>query len=303
MLGAGRGWAFLPPERAPLPNIDPHVATGAGAAAVTAEQRAEVAELRSHLPRARVDFDEVTGGPVMVSVLDGMLTGAAGRGPALPPASFTGLAADDANRVTKAFLKQHSKLFGFGPESLDQARIKREFVGAHNGLRTVVWQQQVEGIPIFEAVLISHTTQDGRAGQPEQQVRARPRPGHPPRRTQPIRSRNPCPVRHPSLGPGRAESSARTRTAEAVTAEGEPAASPERSQKFKAKFLLGEGEAKLAWLPLAGEKLRLCWEVILTSHARGEMFLRTGGCPKRRSASPSLPHAIHQRCHVQRVHQ
>ena len=34
-------------------------------------------------------------------------------------------------------------------------------VSAHNGLRTVVWEQQVEGIPVFEGVLISHTTRDG----------------------------------------------------------------------------------------------------------------------------------------------
>ena len=69
MLGAWRGWAFLPPERAPLPNIDPHLAAGNSTATGRAEQRAAVAELRSHLPRARVDFDEITGAPVMVSLM------------------------------------------------------------------------------------------------------------------------------------------------------------------------------------------------------------------------------------------
>ena len=49
------------------------------------------------------------------------------------------------------------------PQALDQARIKRDFVGAHNGLMTVVWEQEVEGIPVFEGVLISlqHTAGTG----------------------------------------------------------------------------------------------------------------------------------------------
>ena len=37
----------------------------------------------------------------------------------------------------------------------------REFTTPHNGLKTVVWEQQVDGIPVFEAVLISHTTRKG----------------------------------------------------------------------------------------------------------------------------------------------
>jgi hypothetical protein len=271
MLGAWRGWAFLPPERPLLPNLDSRVPAGNSAAAVSAEQRAAVAEWRSHLPRARVDFDDITGGPVMVSVLDGMLTGPAGRGPSLTPASFADIAVDDTNRVTRAFLKQHSKLFGFGTESLEQARIKREFVGAHNGLRTVVWEQQVEGIPVFEGVLISHTTKEGAlvnlsskfVRDPAQAIRR----GAP----------NPSAPAAPALSAAQASALAARNvgedaTAEAVTPVGQPAASPEKIWKFNAPFLLGEGEAKLTWLPVDSEKLRLCWDVVLTSRSRREMF-------------------------------
>ena len=115
MLCAWQSRAFLPPTQAPLPNIDPRVATGTSAAAVTAEQKAAVAKLRSNLPRARVDFDEITSAPVMVSAMDSLLTGAAGRGPTLTPAAFAGIAADDPNRVTKAFLKQHEQALWLWP--------------------------------------------------------------------------------------------------------------------------------------------------------------------------------------------
>ena len=44
---------------------------------------------------------------------------------------------------------------------MDAARIKREFTNAVSGLRTVVWEQQVDGVPLFDSVLISHTTKRG----------------------------------------------------------------------------------------------------------------------------------------------
>ena len=72
-----------------------------------------------------------------------------------------GFAADDPHRATKAFLREQAGLFGHGPEVLDQARVARDFTTPHSGLKTVVWEQQVDGVPVFEAVLISHTTRNG----------------------------------------------------------------------------------------------------------------------------------------------
>ncbi len=242
-----------------------------GEGAVSAEQKAAAAEFRGRLPGARVDSDEVTGAPAMVSAGDGLLTGAQGQGWTFSAAALAGVAADDPHRVTKAFLAEHSRLFGFGPEALDQARIKRDFVGAHNGLRTVVWEQQVEGIPVFEGLLISHTTKNGElvnlsskfmrdAGQA---VR-RAAPNQPAAATPAIPAARATVLAARNVG--------EDVQAEAVTAAGEAAVGPEKAQKFKAPFLLGDSEAKLTWLPVDKETLRLCWEVILTSRMRGEMF-------------------------------
>ena len=271
LLSLTKGWAFLPPSSAPLPDIDRRTQIEAGTEAVTAGQKAAAAELRAQLPGARVDFDTVSGAPAMVSAVDTLLTGPQGRGLAITPAALARVPTDDPHRLTKAFLVQHEKLFGFGPEALEQARIKRDLVNARNGLRTVIWEQQVQGIPVFEGVLISHTTKDGAlVNLSSRFVRDAARAVS---RGTPDKSTVTAPAISATAATAlAARSVGEYATAQTVTASGEPAGSPERSQKFKAAFLLGESQAKLAWLALDADRLRLCWDVILTSRARHEMF-------------------------------
>ncbi|MGA2854564.1 MAG: M36 family metallopeptidase, partial [Verrucomicrobiota bacterium] len=57
-----------------------------------------------------------------------------------------------------------------------------------------------------------------------------------------------------------------------VVATGEATGGAEQRQKFNAPGLKGEAEAKLIWLPMGPDKLRLCWDVVLMSRQRGEMF-------------------------------
>src|ERR1041384_663389 len=151
--GAQESQAFQTPAQSPLPNLDRR----AGAAAKS-EQQAAAQSLRARLPKARVDFDAITGSPLLISAEDSLLTGPGGRGAAVPDAAIAAIAATDTNRTVKAFLKEHRQLFGYGPEALEQARVKREFTSTHSGLRTVIWEQHVQEIPVFEAVLVAHTT-------------------------------------------------------------------------------------------------------------------------------------------------
>ena len=51
-------------------------------------------------------------------------------------------------------------MFGHGPEALNAARIQRDFVTAHNGMRTVVWEQELDDLKVFETMLIAHTTKN-----------------------------------------------------------------------------------------------------------------------------------------------
>ena len=199
----------------------------------------------------------------------------------------------------KAFLNQHRLLFGYGPEILDQARVKREFTGAHNGLKSVVWEEQVDGVSVFEAVLIAHTTKNGElvtlssqfvpdpAGAADRGVTNRAAllaaPDVPARSAVAIAAQN--------IGETVPEESIQSQTGVSV-------ADPEKRQTFKAPGLNG-AETKLVWLPASKERLRLGWEVILTSRARGEMFrvlvdVQTGEAVLRQSLTAYISDATYR---------
>src|ERR1043166_585493 len=144
-----RAEAFQRPARARLPNLDKR--EEAAKSSTSAEQKKAAAELRERVPNATVEFDRVTGSPRFVSAGDGFLSGPDAQGKAISPAVAATIDKNDPHRATKAFLKQHAELFGHGPEALDKAAIKREFTTANNGLKTVVWEQRVDDIRVFEA--------------------------------------------------------------------------------------------------------------------------------------------------------
>ena len=153
--------AFVQPANPPLPDFDKRGSAAPAPELVSPDQRRAVAQLQAREPRAHVEFAPMTGGPKWVWSVRGFLSGSNGLGGAIPAATASEFAVNDPNRATKAFLREYRDLFRHGPEVLDQARVKQQFVTRHNGLRTVVWQQDVGGIPVFEAILISHTGRRG----------------------------------------------------------------------------------------------------------------------------------------------
>ncbi|MEI6393082.1 MAG: M36 family metallopeptidase [Verrucomicrobiota bacterium] len=281
------------PERPALPNFDQRADKPGGMETVSGEQRAAVEQLRALLPQVRVSFDLVTGAPKMVAATDGFLSGANGVGKAVSAAAAKGIAADDPYRATRAFLQAHRQLFGYGIEALDQARVTREYVTPHNGLKTVVWEQQVAGVAVFEGVLISHTTRRGELVNICSQFLP-----------DPIKAAG----RGESVLPGVSAAQALTMAARNVGEDlweakisptGGPAAGAEQRQKFTAPGLKGEAETKLMWLPLDKQTLRLCWDVILMSRSRGEMFrvlvdARTGEVRLRRCLTSYLTEASYR---------
>ncbi len=296
---ANSGLAFLPPANPPLPNFDKRQKQAPQPAALPADQAAAVAELRAQLPNLTVDFEPVTGSPKSVSAGEEFLSGAGGKGKAISANSLAGFAGDDPYRITKAFLRDHRRLFGFGSEALDNARITREFVTAHNGLRTVVWEQQAEGIAVFEAVLISHTTSKSELVNISSQFV--PDPAAAANNGAPNRA---ALVAAPVVTASQAVALAAQNVgvdlkAGSVSATSDPVSGPEQRQNFKASGLKGEADAKLIWLPMDKSTLRLCWDVILMSRARGEMFrvlvdVQTGEALLRRCLTSYLSDASYR---------
>ena len=264
--------AVLPPTSSALSNFDRRTDGRTNEDSSATVQAAEK-QLRLRLPKVQVSFDPVSRAPKFISTDGEFLTGAGGQGKAVTSTTAARFAATDPYRPTKAFVQEHWELFGHGPEALDQARIKREFVTPHNGMRTVVWEQQVDGIPLFEASFISHTTRAGELVNVASQFL-------------------PNPVAAADLGvPGRAAAQAAlkisARKATVLAAKNievqvdelslvpefrGDGADPEKQQLFQSAQLKGNAEVKLTWLPMDQSRLRLCWDVIVMSGRRGEMF-------------------------------
>ena len=286
------------PPRVPLANLDAR--TSAAPLLVAPETAAAAAEsLRRAVPGLMVEFDRVSGAPKMISSTEGFLTGPDGKGATIAAKNLAGFSAADSNRVTKAFLQEHRALFGHGSEALPAARIRRDDVTAHNGLHTVVWEQQVDGIAVFEATLISHTTRkselvsisSGFISNPD----AAATHGTPGRASL---------VNTPTVSAQQAvalaahEAGEKVET-EAVATAGPVASAAERRQKFLAPGLKGEATAKLIWLPMDKDSLRLCWDVEWTGAQRGEMFrslvdARTGEVLVRRCLTSYISDASYR---------
>ena len=263
--------AFLPPSQPELPDFDIRATAKAGN--ISPEQQMAASSLKSRLPSARIDFDAITGSPKSISAKEGFLSGSNDTGKAISPATASGFPPGDKYKAAKAFLREHRQLFGFGPETLDKAWINRDFATPHNGLRTVVWEQHLQGIAVFEAVFISHTTKQGELVNvssqfiPDAEAAARATPA----RT----------ITAPEIPATRALIIAAANVGQEITGDVKPIAAkgsliatsdPQKHQRFIGKGLKGDAQAKLIWLPMGKSRLSLCWDVVLTTANNGQMF-------------------------------
>lgn len=252
---------------AALPNFDQRNQPGSPPP-ISEPQREALARLRSLLPASRVTFHELIGSPKNVAASSGFLTGPDGGGKTVSP-RLAGRFAGDPHGPAKAFVQEHRALFGFGAEGLSSGRVRRDYVTAHNGLKTVVWEQQFGGIPVFEGVFIAHTTGRGELVSLSSQFL----PGLAAAGAAAVR--NPTITARAAIALGAQNIGETTRPEELVArkAASEPPSDPaEQLEVFGGRGLKGEGRAKLVWLPLGPAAMRLCWEVILTGASTGEMF-------------------------------
>ncbi|MCG3150259.1 MAG: hypothetical protein PCFJNLEI_03740 [Verrucomicrobiae bacterium] len=110
------------------------------------------------------------------------------------------------------------------PLALGDARLKCDYTSPHSQMRTKVWQQVVDGIPVFGGVLVMHTTKHGELV--GQQSRFVPNPGN-------LQAK-------PKLPAAQAVVVATNNVGAAIS----------------------EPTTRLVWLP--ADQLTLCWEVIVT---------------------------------------
>ncbi len=255
-------------EQRTLPDLDKR--RPAEAAAVAPEKAAAATALRARLRGARVELEAGADAPEFVGSPHEFLTGPAGVGRAVPPARVQARPAGEAHRELKAFLEEYRALFGHGAEALAGAPVKRDYTNAHNGLRSVVWQQQVAGVPVFGALLQSHVTRRGELVNVASHFL--PDPAAAATRGTPRRA---ALLAAPTISAREAVAVAARNIGEAVQAADitpqDAPADAEKRQGFHAAALRG-ATAHFTWLPMEKGSARLCWEVVLTGRKTGEMF-------------------------------
>ena len=143
-------------DRASLTNFD--VRASAPRKSAQASQKAAHEKLKQAVPSAAVDFDPLLNTPKWVHSSGGFLTGENGEGKSV--SAETAKKFDrDPDKALKGFLHEQRDLFRHGPEVLSDAKKTREH--ETTVLRTVAWEQQVDGIPVMDSILVAHTTARG----------------------------------------------------------------------------------------------------------------------------------------------
>jgi hypothetical protein len=304
--------AFVPGPS--LPDRDDRARRDPGIIAIDKERAMN--SVRELTPRASVAFDPVTGTPLGLSAGGGLLTGVRASG--INANIVARFRPADSNRVVKAFLEAHQDLFGHGAEVLDDARLVRDYVTARNGLRTIVWHQQVDGIPVFEGIMTASVTQREELAALSSRFLAKPqkaaRHGTPHSQdlqaSPPISATKALLLALNEIGDSLAESDVTEITAgpQTETETGIEAGvktriisrgGAEQGRGFGARVLKGPADVRLVWLPTGPDSLRLCWQVLFFSRTRGEMYLsmvdvETGAVPVRRGLTMHLTPASYR---------
>ena len=260
------------PAKPALPNYDKRTqAPSAPALAANPRQEQAAALLKTRVPNLSISQDQILGTPGLVSASRGFLTGPDGDGKGLGRAYLEALPANEPHRVIKAFLNEHSALFGHDANALKSARVKRDYVTKHNGLRTTVWEQTLDDILVFEGLLVGHVTRDGELVSISSHFVpdvAKAADGGTPNR----KSLMAGPKISAAKAVVNAASNIGAEVEESSVAVVESPQGAEKRQAVEAGNLRGKVWAQLVWLPMNRDAMRLCWRVILSAGPRPEFY-------------------------------
>lgn len=264
-------YALMPPQNPLLENYDLRLQNKPAGQALAPEQ---TSVLKARVEELNISFHNIFGTPDYISSRAGFLTGPQGKGVSVTAAFANAIPDDDKYKPLKAFLNEHSGLFGYDSSILNSAIVNRDYVTEHNGLRTVVYQQQLNGISIFESILKTHITKNGELVNVYTSFLPNPSDAAA------AGAKNyKALLNNPGISPAQAvvisaldvgEKGIEIKDVTPIT----EAIGNDRQQRLSARpFLKGDVYVKLVWLPLNSSVMRLCWQVISVSKSRNQMFL------------------------------
>lgn len=286
----------LLPLKTELPaNFDERGTVHRDISTLSAAQQQALGSLRGVVPDLRFSVDPLLGTPSQIGSTHGFLTGPEGIGITVSGTFLSAVSDNDPHRVVKAFLNEHSALFGHDSSVLGTARVQRDYVTDHNGMRTTVWEQQFNGIPIFENLLVAHVTKKGELVNISSHFLADLNSAA--TSTQAGYSATTPPIAA-SQAVVKAAKNIGLEVAETSIAWAAPADGSDKRQKAVVTELLGDTSVQLVWLPVNARSMRLCWRVILTSRTPLNQYLmlvdaETGDVLVRRSLAAHIAPATY----------
>jgi hypothetical protein len=211
-----------------------------------AERTSALDTLQRDVPGVKVTFDRLSDAPSRII--------AVGR-PLTPPAPDLA-----PKQIVASFIDRYPALFGHSSETLEkQARVTMDDATSHSGLKSLVWEQEIQGVRLFRTNFIANLGKEGDLLSLSSRFLSNPVPNS----------------QSPALQVNEAIILAASTLGDTLTvAQIKPtgqAEGTERRQTFQAEGL-SDTLALLTYLPMNERQVRLGWDVTLTSVARNEMF-------------------------------
>jgi outer membrane protein assembly factor BamB len=269
ILLAGDSFGAPPPASAARPtairNFDRrHSDAGAGKRLESTTTQPRLPERLTRDIGVQADVHRFTGTAKFVRDLGGLLDVTKEEDDAADETEVNPLA------TVKQYLKDHESEVGHGADVMKSARVLRDHTSPATGLRTVAWQQQLVGIPVFEGILSASLTDAGGLVALSSQFVKNPVHAA---ATGPARRRTIDAT--PKVSVRQAAASAFVSIGESVKPQTVAVRSPARFDWAESQTLLVPGRApataELVWLPTTPDSLRLCWRMILQSEG-GQLY-------------------------------
>lgn len=221
-----------------------------------AGRESALAKLKETYPEVQVEFDEITGGPKSIMAVGKFLS------QPLPNSGYDSVL---------QFIDANHALFGHTSAALapGKSRITREDLTTNNGMRTVVWQQELEGIPFFQTILRANLTKNGEL------ITLGGNYLSAPEKVEGDAGKRSSLIEKPPVAATKAIALAAenigTHVEETDVSSAGGSQGVERKQKFSAPSI-SDTSASLTWVPVTHDSADLAWDVTIMSTQRGEMF-------------------------------